>query len=222
MSFDTEYEKFIHYHLSRRTGERRSRLERGHRHAEAIFLRQVWWPLRGNFEGLHPEYEVLDWRGRSYFADIAWLSGAVQLLIEIKGFNPHVRDMDRLKYCNELNRETFLHAIGYNVISFAYDDVEQRLELCISLLRMVLSRYQPQQSHITRTMLAEHEIIRLGHKLAKPIRPIDVKQHFGINHRTAVTLLRKCCENGVLTTVPRGNGERIVRYSLTPKALEHL
>ncbi|SDN59858.1 hypothetical protein SAMN04487897_103290 [Paenibacillus sp. yr247] len=81
--------KYIHYHLKRRTGERRGRLERGHRHGESLFLSNVWWPLWGSFEALHPEYEVLDWRGR-------------------------------------LNRETFLHAMGYHVISFAYDDVNQR------------------------------------------------------------------------------------------------
>ncbi|MNY46886.1 hypothetical protein D3C86_1821090 [compost metagenome] len=64
----------------------------------------------------------------------------MKLIIEIKGFGPHVRDMDRQKYCNELNRETFLTAMGYQVISFSYDDVAHRPELCITLLRMLISR----------------------------------------------------------------------------------
>ena len=51
------------------------------------------------------------------------------LIIEIKGFAAHVRDMDRQKYCSELNRETFLHEIGYQVVSFAYDDVERHFEI---------------------------------------------------------------------------------------------
>lgn len=222
MIFDIEYNALIEHHLARRTGERRGRLERGHRHAEALFLKQVWWPLRGNFNGIHPEYEVLDWRGKSFFADLAWFSGPIKLLIEIKGFNPHVRDMDRQKYCNELNRETFLHAMGYQVISFAYDDVEQHPELCITLLRMILMRYQPSQSPVTRSMLAEKEIIRLANQLAQPIRPIDVEHHLGISHRTAVSLLQKCCQKGLLTPSPRGSGERNVRYSITPEAFEYL
>ncbi|EOS53437.1 hypothetical protein [Paenibacillus barengoltzii] len=156
ISFEENYTAFLEHHLARRSGERRGRLERGHAHAESLFLRNVWWPLRGNFDDLHPEYEVTDWRGRSYFADFAWLpgNGELKLLFEIKGYAAHVRDMDRQKYCHELNRETFLHAMGYQVISFAYDDVEQRPELCINLLRMVLSRYHPDQVPVTRGLLA--------------------------------------------------------------------
>src|SRR5690606_36025850 len=114
-------------------------------------------------------------RGRSYFADFAWLPGYVKLLIEIKGFASHVRDMDRQKYCSELNRETFLHAMGYHVISFAYDDVEQRPELCLTLLRMVLSRYQPGQAPASRAVLAEKEVIRLAVQMADSIRPKDLE-----------------------------------------------
>lgn len=117
MTFEEAYELFIRDHLASRTGERRGRLERGHFHAESLFLRNVWWSLRESFQDLHPEYEVLDWRGSSYFVDLAWLPGFVKLLIEIKGFGSHVRNMDRQKYCNELNRETFLYAMGYHVIS---------------------------------------------------------------------------------------------------------
>jgi hypothetical protein len=221
LTFEEAYASFIRHHLTSRTGERRGRLERGHRHAESLFLRNVWWPLRGNFQDLHPEYEVLDWRGRSYFADLAWLPGFVKLLFEIKGFNSHVRDMDRQKYCNELNRETFLYAMGYHVISFAYDDVEQHPELCITLLRMVLSRYQPGQSPVSRTLLAEKEIIRLAIQLAQPIRPKDVERHFEIDHKTAVLMLQRLCKKGWLLPAYRGNGERIVRYELARGVLEY-
>lgn len=119
VSFEQAHHAFIQYHLSKRSGERKGRLERGHREAEKQFCHRVWWELQGHFENLHPEYEVLDWRGQSYFCDFAWITLAVKLIIEIKGFGPHVRDMDRQKYCNELNRESFLTAMGYQVISFS-------------------------------------------------------------------------------------------------------
>lgn len=65
--------------------------------------------------------------------------------------------MDTQKYCNELNRETFLTAIGFQVISFAYDDVAHRPELCMTLLRMVFSRYQPESSPVDLKNVAERE-----------------------------------------------------------------
>jgi hypothetical protein len=221
VNFEETHAAFIHHHIESRTGERRGRLERGHRHGESLFLSNVWWPLRGSFEDLHPEYEVLDWRGRSYFADFAWLPGYVKLLFEIKGFATHVRDMDRQKYSNELNRETFLYTMGYNVISFAYDDVEQHPDMCIALLRMVLSRHQPNQSPISRSLIAEKEIIRLAIQLAQPIRPKDVERHFEIDHKTAVMMLKKLCTKGWLVPSFRGNGERVVRYELAYNVLDY-
>ncbi|WP_306010698.1 hypothetical protein [Paenibacillus sp. P46E] len=220
--FEEAHLQFIKGHLADRpAGERRGRLERGHQHAETLFLRNVWWPLRGNFTGLHPEYEVTDWRGRSYFADFAWLPGYVKLLIEIKGYASHVRDMDRQKYCSELNRETFLYAMGYHVISFAYDDVEQRPELCMTLLRMVLTKYQPSEAPISRVQLMEQEVIRLAVQLARPIRPLDVEEHFDITYKTAIRILRSLTDKGWLLPSADVGQQRIVRYELVHGVLEY-
>jgi len=222
LNFEQAHSIFIDEHLRKRSGERHGRLQRGHLHAEQLFLRNVWWPLQGHFRNLHPEYEVFDWRGRSYFSDFAWLPGHVKLLIEIKGFAAHVRDMDRQKYCNELNRETFLHAMGYHVISFAYDDVEHRPEVCITLLRMVLSRHQPSTSTIHRTTLADKEIVQLALQSGQHIRPKDVELHFNIDHKTSVKMLRNLCDKGWLTPVYRGNQVRIVQYKLVQEMLKYI
>jgi hypothetical protein len=204
--------------LIRRKGERRARLERGHNHAEMLFLKNVWFAMRGDFDHLHPEYEVLDWSDRSYFADFAWLPGGIKLIFEIKGFTTHVREMDRQKYCYELNRETFLHAMGYYVISFAYDDVEQRPELCITLLRMVMSRYQPSQVPTSSSDIIDKEMIRYVIQLARPVRPNDIEKHLKLNHRTAVRILNRLCQKGLLVPVAGAQGERCVRYELAGAA----
>ncbi|PYI56366.1 hypothetical protein [Paenibacillus flagellatus] len=216
MTFEEAHDAFIRRHLNERTGERRGRLERGHRHGETLFLRNVWWPLFNRFDNLHPEYEVLDWRGRSYFADFAWLPGFVRLIVEIKGYASHIRDMDRHKFCGELNRETFLYAMGYHVISFAYDDVEQRPDLCVTLLRMATNRHLPARSPVSRASFAEKEIVRLAIRAARPIRPKDVELHFEIDPKTAVLMLQKLVAKGWLQPSLRGKGERVVRYELTP------
>ncbi|MDF2921423.1 MAG: hypothetical protein K0R57_337 [Paenibacillaceae bacterium] len=224
MIFEEAHAAFIQDHLLRRTGERRGRLERGHLEAEKLFCRNVWWPLRGSYDNLHPEYEVMDWRGSSYFCDFAWLAGGIGLMIEIKGFAAHVRDMDRQKYCHELNRETFLAAMGYQVISFAYDDVAHRPTLCMALLRMVLSRYQADVSPIRIDGLMEREIIRLACRLARPLRPIDVEAHLGMNHRTIVKVLQDLCVKGLLQEErgKTGKGKRVLRYGLLPDAIQRI
>lgn len=218
MFFEEAHAAFLQYHQRRRTGERKGRLERGHREAEVLFCRNIWWPVQGNFDSLHPEFEVLDWRGYSYFCDFAWLTWSVKLIIEIKGYGPHVRDMDRKKYCNELNRETFLTAMGFQVISFAFDDVAQRPELCVTLLRMVLSRYQSESCPVNLDNVAEREIIRLAYRIARPLRPIDVETHLNVNHRTAVRILKSLYEKGWFSAVTGAEGKHVVRYELQQSA----
>ncbi|WP_135556197.1 hypothetical protein [Paenibacillus cymbidii] len=216
MNFEEAHGNWLQGHLLRRTGERRGRLERGHIHGERLFLRNVWWPLVGHFDCLHPEYEVLDWRGKPYFVDLAWLPGHIRLVIEIKGFGPHVRDMDRKRYCEETCREAFMQGIGYIVVSFAYDDVAERPELCMTLLRMIMGRFGhgapgTAEQHLNRH---EKEAIRFAIRRAGPIRPLDLAQALGINHRTAVKLLRSLSSEGWFKPMRSGDSERVCRYEL--------
>lgn len=147
------------------------------------------------------------------------MPGPIKLLFEIKGYAAHVRDMDRLKYCNELNRETFLYGMGYQVISFAYDDVEQRPELCITLLRLALSRYQIVSAPHGRLQLAEKEIMRLVVRQAGTVRPKDVADYFNLDPKTVRVMLTKLCEKGWLTAVRRGIGIKNVEYKLARDVL---
>ncbi|SHE14807.1 Uncharacterised protein [Chlamydia abortus] len=218
--FQVAHSTFIEYHLNKRTGERRGRLERGHGHAEVMFAKNIWWPLKGHFDDLHPEYEVVDWRGRSYFADYVFAPKLWKILIEIKGYGEHVANMDRTKYCNELNRETFLSGMGFHVISFAYDDVANRPDLCIYLLRIVLNRYESANTKVERVFFADNEILRYSLFLARPIRPIDVSHYFSIDHRTAVAHLKRLCQKGWLKPIIRGTGSRILYYEVTKQGLE--
>lgn len=215
MDFEQAYQEFMASHIERRTGERKGRLLSRNFHGEKLFLQNVWWVLKGNLEHLHPEYEVLDWRGRPYFIDFAWKPpGNIIFLLEIKGFAKHVRDMDRNGFSNDTNRETFLKGIGYRVISFAYDDVADRPDICITLLRLYISQFHADEAPVTLEVLAEREIIRLAFRLARPFRPIDVSQHLEVSHRTSVKAINRLVVKGWVVPVAKGRGERAVLFQL--------
>lgn len=112
--------------------------------------------------------------------------------------------------------------MGYQVVSFAYDDVEQRPELCLALLRMLLARYQPELSPLSGGTWEEKEIVRLAVQLARPIRPQDVKDYFQMDYRKAKRLLTTLCAKGWLAPAQRGQGIRIVKYELAARALDVL
>ena len=219
MGFEQAHHQFIQYHLSRRRGERKGRLERGHGHGEKSFAEKIWWVLKGNFDRLHPEFELLDWRSKPYFADFVYfsLAGVLKLIIEIKGFGTHVQEMDRQGHRKECERELFFEGLGYRVVSIAYDDIRDQPELIVAMLRMLLSQYESEPAMTPKLTFAENEIVRTALTIARPIRPLDLQQVLGMTHRRAVRELTALCESGWFRPITGKDRKRVVRYELIRK-----
>lgn len=98
MNFEQAHDAFIARHMNGRSGERKGRLLRGHSYGEKLLLENVWWPLVGSFDDLHPEYEVYDWNRKSQFLDFSFLPLYGKFGLECDGFQTHVKDMDREKF----------------------------------------------------------------------------------------------------------------------------
>jgi hypothetical protein len=90
LDFANAYNELITEHIQCRHGERLRRLTDGHGFAEKLLLEQVWWPAFRNFDNLHPEYEISDFRDGSRFLDFAFLRSSIRLAIEIDGYGPHL------------------------------------------------------------------------------------------------------------------------------------
>ncbi len=220
MDFEKAHKEFLDRHLARRTGERKGRLLRGHLYAEKLLLKNVWWPLFGNLDHLHPEYEVYDWNRKSQYLDFAFLPPFGRFGLECDGFQSHVKDMDREKFSYALNRDTFLTGMGWKMIHFSFDDVQNRPEVCRMLLQLVISPYLIQHRTVHPADLIEKEVLRLAWRLGRWIRPKDVSDHFEVDFRTARKWLRSLVEKGWLNPVARGGDVRY--YELKDGSLEHL
>lgn len=215
MGFEEAHRLFIGQHTTERNGERRGRLNRGHHFAEKLFLENVWWPLFESLEDLHPEYEIYDWNRKSQFLDFAFLPrNGGRFGIECDGFQSHVKDMDREKFSYSLNRDTFLTGMGWRMLHFSFDDVQQRPEVCRMLLQLVLAPYLARKTIAADLLSEEKEVLRLAWRIAKPLRPKDVCDHFQINYRTARRLLIALTSKGLLKAIEGGRGIRY--YELKP------
>lgn len=206
MNFEEAHQAFIAHHASRRTGERKGRLLRGHNYAEKLLLQNVWWPLFGSFDYLHPEYEIYDWNRKSQFLDFAFLPPFGRFGLECDGFQSHVKDMDREKFSYSLNRDTFLTGMGWRIIHFSFDDVQYRPEVCRMLLKLVISPYlmRNAEERPGPVPAAEKEVLRLAWEMGRPIRPIDVTEHFSVNYRTARKWLKSLALKGFLYPIEAG------------------
>jgi hypothetical protein len=198
MSFEPAHKTFMEDHLARRVGECKGRLLRGHNYAEKLFLQQVWWPLFESFDNLHPEYEIYDWNRKSQFLDFAYLSHGGRFGIECDGFQSHIREMDREKFSYALNRDTFLTGMGWRMIHFSFDDIQNRPEVCQMLLQLVIGPHLIRSSTAATLTPDEKEVLRLAFNLSRPIRPKDIISQYEVNFRTARKWLNGLVAKGVL------------------------
>ncbi|KIL38584.1 hypothetical protein SD70_25585 [Gordoniibacillus kamchatkensis] len=203
-AFEAAHNAFIDSHLASRSGERKGRLLRGHIYAEKLFLERVWWPLFGSLANLHPEYEVYDWNRKSQFLDFAFLPPFGRFGLEIDGFQSHVKDMDREKFSYALNRDTFLTGMGWKMLHFAFDDVQNRPEVCRMLLQLVMSPYTMRTPSVRNAELVEKEVLRFAWSLGRWIRPKDIIDYMQVDFRTARKWLRSLTDKGWLRPIDRG------------------
>lgn len=220
MNFTEEHEKWLQMHINKRTGERKERLIRGHGHAEKLLLKNVWWPQFRHFKFLHPEYEVFNLKGGSRFIDFAFIHALFLIAIEIDGFGPHVREMSRWKFSDQLNRQNELVATGWHVLRFSYDDILDRPATCRHIIQLTMGRFLGQEKLIKPDFI-EKELIRLAVRLVRPLTPTDVAEHFSVDVRTARKYLYQLREKGLLQ--PYGEGkQRIRKYALSVKNINGL
>lgn len=214
MDFDEAHSAFIAYHLSHRQGERARRLKTGHAHAEREFLRRVWWPAFKTFRGLHPEYEIIDYDGRRRFLDFAFLEDNIKLAIEIDGYGPHVANLDRWQFINQLRRQNHLILDGWAVLRFSYDEVKDEPRHCQRVIQQFFGQrrgFDP----LDQLDFRERAVVQLAIKNNKPLTPQQVGTLLGLERKAVYRILKRLMEQEWLA--PASGKQRIHAYRLHPR-----
>jgi very-short-patch-repair endonuclease len=196
MTIEEAYERFIQHHASTRKGESLRRLLDGHGYGEKLLLEKVWWPAFKNLDFLYPEYAVIDMRYGTYYLDFAFIPNPPLLMLDLEadGFGPHVQQMDRRLFTDQLNRQNFLVAMDWKVLRFSIDEIKENPTRCIQYLQLLLGKYYGVNQPSNMISLQEREVLRLCLKLGKPITIKDVVCNLRLHRNTAQSLLRKLVE----------------------------
>ncbi len=215
MGFEMEHEQWLSDHLKRRKGERLDALKRGHGYGNRLFVERIWWPLAGHFYGLHPEYEVKDWRGRSYFVDILWEVGATRIGFEIMDFGSH--GTDRSKYRRDLNRGLFLQSQVCTVLYISLDELKENPSFILSTLRSILYPYLSADKTVKTTAKGtysriERELMRASIRHNRVLRPADAARELELHTMTIIKYCRMLVDKGKFRPVARGASQRITSY----------
>ncbi|OCT14692.1 hypothetical protein A8709_10890 [Paenibacillus pectinilyticus] len=217
--FEKSYEVFLQQHYSSRKGERLRRLKEGHGHAEQLFIKHVWWKALGEFQYLHPEYEVKDFRDGTRYLDFAYIRQALKLAIEIDGYNTHSSQISRTQFSDQLIRQNHLVIDGWKILRFSYDDVKDRPRMCEQILLQFLGKYfgehREGQGQVGELSVVEREICRLALSAEKPVTPRVLCELFRFGVKKSRRILHQMLEKNLLVAAGEGK-QRIKCYRLHP------
>jgi predicted transcriptional regulator/very-short-patch-repair endonuclease len=213
MSFGEAHKQFVYHHQGLRSGERLRRLREGHGHAEKMFVENVWWPIMGHFQHLHPEYEVRDFEDHTRFVDFAYVRAPHRICFEIDGYGPHLKELDRWRFGDNLMRQNQLMLDDWKVFRFSYDDIIQKQRRCQQFLLHIIGRWYG-GDHTTSMKLSyrERDILTFAAMLNKPLKTADVAEHLGISPHHSRKWLKMLHEKGLIK--PVRSGDRIHAYIL--------
>ncbi|KIL36687.1 hypothetical protein SD71_06710 [Cohnella kolymensis] len=212
MDFETAYAAFIEKHAKLRRGERLRRLLKGHGHGEKMVLEKIWWPAFRNFDNLHPEYEVYDFKDGHRYLDHAFISGNVMLDLEVDGYGSHQQKMSRSEFSDHLMRQNHLILDGWKVIRFSYDDLRERPRMCQQILQQFMGRWVNDKKNGEVSILSseERDILRLALRHRGLVYPLEVATQLGISDKKARRLLHGLREKSLLE--PAGVGTRRINF----------
>jgi very-short-patch-repair endonuclease len=215
LSFELEHEKWITSHLSKRHGERKDALKRGHGYGNRLFAQKVWWPLMGRFTGLHPEYEVKDWRGRSYFVDFLWVLGGFRFVFEIMDYGSHGKE--RSKYRMDLNRVLFLQSQDCFVIAISLDEMKENPSFVLAMVRSIMAPYLAAVTDEAGTLerkfgKVERQLMRLAIRHNRIVCPAKAAKELEVHKQTVIKYCRKLVSHGKFRAIPSGIAGKIYQY----------
>jgi very-short-patch-repair endonuclease len=215
-----DYESWMGNHRKKSKGERKRRLLSTSNHAERMFLKQVWWPALGQFAGLHPEYEVKDFKDGWRYLDFAYLTEGYKVCIEIDSYGTHWRDVNRIQFADHLMRQNHLVIDGWLVLRFSYDDLLEKPRVCQQILQQLLGRLSIVRNTMPYPSLAPAEriIMKIAASISKPITPLYAATESGLHRTTVLRHIKSLVKKGLL--IPsRTDVKRVCSYRINKAML---
>jgi very-short-patch-repair endonuclease len=218
--YEATYDAMMTKHLKESTGERKRKLQKGLEHAQKIFLQNVWWPAFEHFHNLSPEFEIRDFKDGWRYLDFAWLLDNYKIAIEIDGYGPHWKNVDRWRFADNLYRQNQLILDDWKVLRFSYDDIMEQPRRCQQLLLQALGKWGSSKPTLTTVHNPiERAIITFAETLSQPFSPIEAATKLGWQNTTMAKHMKELSRKGILLPVSSGT-LRTRHYILNPDCIK--
>lgn len=155
------------------------------------------FPAIGNFNDLHPEWEVRDFGNGYRYLDLAYMPGDARGGIEIQGYGPHARDLDVRRFKDLCRRHCLLALDGWTFLPIAYPSIVDEPKQCQQLILSFVGRFVASDVPASLSWL-EAEAVRFARRLLRPITPLELANHLRVSDRHTRRLLHKLVELQIL------------------------
>ncbi|MGG0719427.1 DNA-binding response regulator [Robertmurraya massiliosenegalensis] len=220
MRFEEEYHSFLNAHLQVRNGERLRRLQEGHKQAEMLFLKQIWWPIFYHFKYLHPEYEVDDFKDGKRYLDFAYIRPGIRICFEVDGYGPHLKNISRWQFSDNLDRQNQLVIDGWTLIRFSYDQVKDEPRRCQRIVQQVIGQWLGDEIDQTSLSFVEKEVLRFAIRKGEAISPREIEKYLSQSDKTVRKILSQLVDKNML--IPASGIKRIGSYRLSAQIKRRL
>nr|WP_284237299.1 transcriptional regulator [Paenibacillus glycanilyticus] len=199
LKFDQAYQQWMQSMIEHESNHRRRELlEKGLGHGTVEFLRSVWFPTIGNFDHLHPEWEVQDFHNGFRYIDLAYMPGGDSKGgIEIQGYGPHARDLDVRRFKDLCWRHSLLALDNWVFLPIAYLSIVDEPKRCQQLVLSFVGKFIATDVPESLSWL-EAETIRYARRVLRPFIPAELVAHLRISDQYARRLLIKLVDSQLL------------------------
>lgn len=210
--FEKLYETWLQENIEKESNPRRVELlRRGLGHGTVEFLRMVWFPAVGQFNDLHPEWEVRDFGNGYRYLDLAYRPGGAKGGIEIQGYGPHARDLDVRRFKDLCMRHSLLALDGWTFLPIAYPSILDEPKVCQQLVLSFVGKFVATDVSSTLSWV-EAEAVRFARRLLRPISPLELADHLRISDRHSRRILHTLV--GLQILEGASGQERVRTYKL--------
>lgn len=220
MEFEEAYEKFIAYHKKRASGLRLKQLSEDKGGARKLLCKNIWWPLFGNFDHLHPEYEVFDFKDGQRFLDFAYLPPFLRLNLESDSKHYHRTGITQEQYSDELDRQNDNSVDGWFILRFTYLDIVQQPRRCQQKIQQLIGRWLQVGQSLGSLSFRERAVLKLGVECGGRLSNPIVTKHLEISYKTSCKILQSLTDKGFIRPIMSGKQQRIHFYELIPEKID--
>jgi len=199
-SFDKVYDEWLAVIISEeKNPRRRELLRRGLSHSTVTFLRKVWFPVLGNFDDLHPEYEVRDLDNKYRYLDLAYMPGGAKGCIEIQDYGSHARDVEVSRFKDLCMKQALLTLNDWSFLPIAYLSIRDDPGVCKKLVLSFVGKFLSIKVN-SELSWAEAETLRFARRLLRPFQPRELSSHLSLSENRTRVILRSLMNKDLLIT----------------------